>query len=214
MPRPRKILVLGSSGNMGRRYALILKEIGCEVLLADQDVTLTNRAYLCDVADGIVVATPTDTHFTILKSLIEFKKPVLCEKPICKDPKELEQILSWYGSAGIPLDMVNQYAYMEASIKHGEHDTLYNFYNTGKDGLAWDCINIIGLDTTSRISLDNNSPYWRCKINGFQLSIEYVQYAYRDVLLRWMEWFKDESEYIRYAHKKVIDLYHGKFGVY
>jgi len=51
------------------------------------------RAILDDVSiDAVVVATPTNTHFTITKEALSAGKHVLCEKPLTLDPGECLQL--------------------------------------------------------------------------------------------------------------------------
>lgn len=44
--------------------------------------------------DAAVIATPTSTHFELTKYLLENKKHVFCEKPLCDNMKEVEQLQS------------------------------------------------------------------------------------------------------------------------
>ena len=43
--------------------------------------------------DCSIVATPTTTHFEIVKKLLENKKHVLVEKPIALDKKSVEKLI-------------------------------------------------------------------------------------------------------------------------
>ena len=45
-------------------------------------------------ADAFVVATPTSTHFSIVKMLLEHKKHVLCEKPLTSNHEEALRLAS------------------------------------------------------------------------------------------------------------------------
>ena len=43
--------------------------------------------------DGVYIATTNDTHFSFAKLCLENHKPVLCEKPITGNAKELEELI-------------------------------------------------------------------------------------------------------------------------
>ena len=43
--------------------------------------------------DGVYIATTNDTHFSFTKLCLENHKPVLCEKPITGNAKELEELI-------------------------------------------------------------------------------------------------------------------------
>jgi hypothetical protein len=97
--------------------------------------------------------------------LAPYKKPILCEKPVVKDTVTLFQLKQFVETEKVKLFMVNQYAYFKKE-KKGE-SSYYNYYNTGKDGLYWDCIQIIHLAKSS-CKIENTSPIWQCQINGME----------------------------------------------
>ncbi len=53
--------------------------------------------------DAVVVVTPTKTHFTIVTDALNAGKHVLCEKPLCTDPIEGEQLVALAKSKGLVL---------------------------------------------------------------------------------------------------------------
>jgi hypothetical protein len=98
--------------------------------------------------------------------------------------------------------MVNNYAYM---AKDGRGPTIYNHYNSGGDGLYWDCIQLIHL-AKDVIVLENKSPFWKCDINGIRQSKQDVDASYVHMLQDFLEiepqdklWGHDE---IKMAHVK------------
>jgi len=72
---------------MGRRYGAILKYLGHEVVGIDIGNKIPKNL------DLAIVATPTDTHFEICKALSKKHYTYLCEKPISKNPKEIETLI-------------------------------------------------------------------------------------------------------------------------
>jgi hypothetical protein len=197
----KKVAVVGAKGNMGRRYVLILQQYcDCEVVEIEID-----RYRDPSDCDGIIIATPTFAHYDLIKFYAKFGKPILCEKPICKSLDKLKELLAL---PGIDLSMVNQYAFARLDM-FGFSETLaykgktsYNYYSTGKDGLFWDCINIIGLAEYDW-EIRNDSPVWYCQINGWPINRTEIDISYVEMLKAWTNrnWFN--TSYILPAHEKV-----------
>ena len=69
----------------------------------------TTIRYACEAlrVNVAVVATPDDTHYTVLKELANCSlKLVICEKPLCTNLNQAREIVELYKAKGIPL-MVN-----------------------------------------------------------------------------------------------------------
>ena len=43
--------------------------------------------------DAVVVATPTNTHYAIVRDALLANKHVMCEKPLCQTSKEAEELI-------------------------------------------------------------------------------------------------------------------------
>ena len=170
-----RVYLVGYEGNMARRHRACLDYLGIEHCGFDAsridigDTVDTNELKKCD---GIIIATPTSLHENHIKQFACFEKPMLVEKPISLE--------SFFINGG-NVQMVNQYAFC-GPFPGG--DTFYNNWNTGKDGLAWDCINIIGL-ANGRVSLENTSPIWKCCINGKDLTLADVDMSYINMIDSW-----------------------------
>ncbi len=98
------------------------------------------------------------------------------------------------------VQMVNQYKYMQKPYR-GE--TVYDYFKSGSDGLAWDAINICGL-AEGKVTLKNKSPFWQCKLNGAVLSHGLVDHSYIEMVQAWLRDPKSNWAYARKAHEKVI----------
>jgi hypothetical protein len=167
------VCVIGCEGNMGRRYMAILRTLGVEHegydLGKNMKIGPTQFTHF-------IIATPTDTHAEILEWLMT-ERPgrhrILVEKPVCKDPKQVEKLADMADKGGHYVYMVNQYAFRWHSGRgSGGGATLpksslteYDYYQSGKDGLAWDCIQLLHM-AEGEIRLANNSPVRKCTING------------------------------------------------
>lgn len=208
MEKIKKIAVIGGAGNMGRRYCSILRFLGVEYYIIEKG----DKLKIVEGTDGIILSTPTDHHFPMLTLCNEYNLPILCEKPITKKEKELDFILKMRS----PLRMINQYEYFLQENKevkivvakgYENLNTYYNYYNSGQDGIIWDCINLIGLSgLKTNINLKNDSPIWECWINSKKIDREKIDESYIWNLEDWLEKFDDRKDYIKKAHNEVWSL--------
>lgn len=171
-----RILIIGASGNMGKRYAAILKYHDRQVAFADVLDTPKQQAALAAKSDGVIVCTPTDTHAEIIEYL-PADKPILCEKPLTKNVDELDLMLKKR------VQMVFQYSILATAPQPGF--SMYDYYRHGADGLAWDCLQIIGL-AKGECHLAEESPIWRCHINGQRMDIAHMDAAYVHMVRLWL----------------------------
>ena len=198
----KKVAVIGGMGNMGRRYALILKKYcDCEVVVWDLKMGASNIKL--DDCDGFIIATPTDTHYTMIRVFMLYGKPILCEKPVITNQEKFRTLLSF---ESLDLSMINQYEFLVD--EHGEGHTQYNYFKTGGDSLLWDCMNIIGLAKTTH-EVSNDSLIWSCTINGQELSIRDIDMSYIDNIVAWTKGWRNK-EYLIHAHEKVWGLLYAK----
>jgi hypothetical protein len=167
------IYLIGANGNMGRRYACILRYLKHDYI----DLDIHNYDALDIVAKEInpthfIIATPTETHMDIIKEVDKYNVPILCEKPLAKNLKEIKEI----EGVKSPLSMVWNYEFVPYKIfKKG--DTCYNYYNSGKDGLVWDCVQLISL-AQGKITLSNSSPRWKVVINSTNIDRAEIDNSY------------------------------------
>lgn len=159
---------------MGQRYCSILNFLKKEFSVLDID-NLEYRDDLIAKAEKFIIATPTDTHYYWCKLLSEENKPVLCEKPLTKNIEDLEDILESYTPEN--LFMVNNYHYLiRDNLKMGLN-TEWNFYKSGNDGFAWDCIQMF-MESKGKVYLKRDSPLWRCFINGKEINYKDIDKSY------------------------------------
>lgn len=149
----------------------------------------------------MIICTPTDRHVEDVYRAAEFNLPILCEKPLTKDLDLCLEVCDFAEKIGLPLRMVNQYAHLPGKDM-GEGISYYNYWNHGKDGLAWDCISIVGL-ARGQVQLREDSPVWVCGINGAGHYSSEMDYAYVDMLKSWLGGDTYGVPYIRAAHTKV-----------
>jgi len=188
------IAIVGARGNMGQRYASICRYL--EIPWLGFDIDNIDTIYdFKDVLKTVLIASSTESHMQLIEDLKGLDRPMLVEKPITKDPQELERFLA----LKLPVKMVNQYAFLYDDSSSGE--TYYNYWNSGKDGI-FDYINIIGL-AESPPRLMKTSPLWKCQINGKVLSLADMDHAYCDMIWNWVKNPKPDLAYIEKAHRRV-----------
>ena len=195
------ILLIGSEGSMGKRYQSILNYIGKAYVPHDQ-VTGGNYDEKLEKCDHVIIASPTWTHHDYLLSLAGKGKRVLCEKPITHDKKQFNKIVNAWSSGG--LTMMMQYKELLVGHDHKSYngETYYDYYHSGRDGLDWDCIQIIALANT-RPTLNNKSPIWKCCINGVEIERGDMDQAYVNYVQRWLMGADQSIFEIIEAHEKV-----------
>jgi hypothetical protein len=105
--------------------------------------------------------------------------------------------------------MIHQYRHFETN---GNGHSVYDYFKHGNDGLVWDCFQVIAL-AKETIHLSEESPIWHCVINGTQLDLRHMDYAY---LVEIREWLADINhgeepeigwDYIIDSHNKVAAFY-------
>lgn len=197
----KRVTIIGGHGNMGRRYRTILDDLGVKTKLVDiGTVEVANQE-----TDGFIVATPTPTHGEILRDLVEIGAPVLCEKPLSTDLAEVRSIARLYKEHDVPLSLVLQYAELVQPANRGEL-SYYDYWNHGKDGLVWDCFQVIVL-ANGPVALSERSPVWRAMINGHRLSLADMDTAYWKMLARWIINPREQhADKILEMHEKVERL--------
>lgn len=196
------VLIIGSEGSMGKRYQSILRFLGKSFMCVDLHNKNTDYEYMHRRASGFIVATPTGTHHSIIKSLAPNRKPILCEKPVTKSPAEFTDMKVALMENKTPFRMMMQYEMLVGKSRIGP--TFYDYFRHGNDGLIWDCMQIIAL-ARGKVELRENSPIWMCKINGQMLSLSHMDAAYIGYV---QKWFNDPSQdlgYLTAIHQKVQD---------
>lgn len=200
-----KFLLIGSEGSIGSRYKAILDylklDYDCYDPMLGKGIFSINEYRLCT---HVIIASPTDTHLYYLDYLnvVAPEVKVLCEKPISKDIGELE---SFFKVCKLDLVMVNNYSFM-INFFNDKKITKYNFFKTGNDGLAWDCIQLIRI-ANAGIELRNDSPIWQCTINGEKVDNKYIDTSYIHMLKNWMsDYLHNDFDELLEAHKKTEKL--------
>lgn len=212
MKESLKVGLLGSNGSMGRRYKAILNFLG--VSFVEYDPSLTRgkgdlTRFMSVPCTHYIIATPTDTHEEVAAALMQTEgRNLLIEKPVCTSSEDVRSLLEQAKDTSTTITVMMQYKYIDRSeLQNAPTISYYNFYNTGKDGLLWDCFQVIAFDKTGVIKLYNDSPMWSCSINGYQLYQSSVDKAYVTFVRNWLAGNEVQSpEDIIKWHEKVEDL--------
>ena len=71
-----------------------------------------NDLLATDLCDAYVIAAPNDLHSMILKDVIQTDKPILCEKPICTNIPDIEQLIQQSKKHKAIIWVAMEYRYM------------------------------------------------------------------------------------------------------
>lgn len=194
------ILIIGSEGSMGKRYQAILRYLNRSFVCADKQMSGGEMLIAAQRSEGIIIATPTDTHGELIKCLAPLSKPILCEKPIDKDPDQFHEIMEALKAFDTPFRMMMQYEMLISTDSIGH--SHYDYFRHGNDGLYWDCMQIIALARGS-ISIRESSPVWSCKINGKPLNLAHMDAAYIGYVQKWFNKPSQNLAYLEDIHQKV-----------
>ena len=198
--RIKRPLLFGARGNMGSRYAAIFNHLGVKHVPADLGTTYDPNDF-----DAVLIATPTALHVEHIRKFMRRGVPILCEKPICKDLVELDELIRDCERQGTMLQMVSQY---DELVRYGRGPTIYNYFKHGGDGIFWNCMNVL-FHARGSVELREDSPIWRCMINGHELSIADMDHAYIAMIRRWLEEPRADLERIWEGHCKAWELEKG-----
>lgn len=180
---------------MGKRYQAILKYLKMPFYRCDLSVD----AKMNDDVSGIIIATPTNTHPELVRSFLGYRKPILCEKPICKDVNQLKTLLREVAISKTPFQMMYQYKNLVPKFAKGP--SSYDFFRHGNDGLIWDCLQIIGL-AKGELELKETSPIWDCQINGHRIHAGQMDQAYITAVESWLHGHGQDMGAVFAAHEK------------
>lgn len=90
-------------------------------------------------SDGVLVATPTDTHPTLVRACLAAGTPVLCEKPIAADLAAMRQLVDEVEKSTVPVLVGFQRRFDPAMVElhrritAGELGAIYHVRATGFD---------------------------------------------------------------------------------
>lgn len=178
-----RVLLLGDKGSIGRRYASILTYLKIPWVGRDSNTSKLMIDPLDTEYEKAIVAVPTDMHYKYCKALLEMGIPFLCEKPLSKDPEECEDLLrrdkEWIGH------VVCNYQY----VFKGTKPVSYNYYKTGKDGLYWDCAQLIYLN--KGVVIETKSPCLEVVSLNKVISYEEIERSYVSMV---SDWYKGKTE--------------------
>ena len=179
-------LIIGASGSMGARYRSILQYLGEQFVGSDIALGMTEGEIFKKTANAerIILCTPTENHYQWLQKLVPLGKPILCEKPITKSLEELENIFNLLKNYETEFSMTFQYSEL-VRPRVSNWKSEYNYFRTGKDGLYWDCLQIIAL-AQGEVILGNDSPVWKCIINGERINFTDMDIAYLNFVRKWL----------------------------
>lgn len=205
-----RVYIAGCNGGMGRRYTAVLRHLGhvptgFDIPGFHEGHELADKVRIeAESSDAVIIASPTETHISLLDFFAETDRPILCEKPISKNIAEIKRVMARLVRTRTKLRMVSQYDYIVDPDFDGP--TLYDYFKSGPDGLYWDCINVVK-HAKGKVTLRNESPVWNCWINGQKLNLGLMDQAYVEMMKDWLSRpEKINYDAIIHAHEKVARL--------
>jgi len=90
-------------------------------------------------SDGVLVATPTDTHPAMVRRCLATKTPALCEKPIAANLADMAELVGEIDASGVPVLVGFQRRFDPAMVElrrrvvTGDLGTVYHVRATGFD---------------------------------------------------------------------------------
>jgi len=172
-------LIVGYKGQIGTRYQAVFNYLKAPWIGVDIDCVIPDPNDYGDV----LVCVPTDYHFNSSLFYAEDDKRVLCEKPISMEDGQIESLIK----TEYKISMVNNW-WWAIKIRFGHMPRVkiieYNYYNTGKDGMAWDCIQPIFI--ADRVIIKTDSPVFQCHVNGQELTRFFFDASYVEMIKAWL----------------------------
>ena len=165
-----RVLLVGADGRIGRRYKAILKMLKVDVISFD-DPEAHPREVESLVFDKAIIAAPTDLHYAYSMQMARMDKQFLVEKPLSKSLDECMMLGHIFGGY-----VVNNYDYVCKLFTNSAPTIEYDYYNTGDDGMEWDCCQLLYLDPDATIKTE--SPLWKLRINGSRVHYDQLEDSY------------------------------------
>ena len=172
------IALIGGEGSIGRRYAAILRYFDMKYVVVDPVREDYDRALRVKV-ERAIVCTPTAMHYQGVKWCMEKDIPILCEKPLSINQRECFE-LGRYKKGFV----VNNYQHVFQRFQNEKFNIKYNYYNTGKDGVAWDCCQLIYMDP--KVEIRTDSPILTIWVNNSRITHENIERGYMTMIRAFM----------------------------
>lgn len=155
------VVVMGSNGAIGKRYCAVLRYLGINPIEIDINSTITLKQ-ASERTNIAINCTPTESHLSINLDLISYDFRILCEKPCCLSPIEVDDLKKFTKK----LTEVNNWAYTFPSktIKPGNHTIVYDYFMPGKEKLKYNLWQPIILSKNIPI-IGTKSPVFKCYID-------------------------------------------------
>lgn len=171
------ILLIGSEGSIGRRYRAVLEALGIPYRGKEKedpwDFSCITKA---------IIASPTFLHFDHASKVAAEGIPFLCEKPMCFESNLIRRLQKTTYKGFV----VNNWAQLawNADLPSSPKKITYDFYNTGRDGLLWDTIQLIYLAKiyNAELSVDTRSYFWDAHFDQTPIPYREIEHSYAQMV--------------------------------
>jgi hypothetical protein len=142
-----------------------------------------------DGCEKAIVCTPTSDHLATLVKMQGYEGDILCEKPLVMGNEiDIGFFFATMRALKLNVRMVCNWAFTAPNFIDKPESRIieYDNYNTGKDGMAWDCIQLIYIAKGFPI-LKTKSPFLDCKIDGERVDEADIAYSYVAMIEAWLK---------------------------
>lgn len=126
--------IVFGNGKWSQNHQKALRELGIKYTALDIDYMYDAKHLIESNPDAVVVACSTVNHFPILELCLENNVPVFCEKPVCLEKWQLQEMTSWIDINKPLLFMSGHQLLFDETIQalHSKNESLYiNCLRTG-----------------------------------------------------------------------------------
>jgi hypothetical protein len=183
----QNVVLLGHTGNIGRRYNYLLRRLGINVIGWDLS-NINDRIPVCP--DHLyLVATPTDLHVRHVEEIICYDKSadILVEKPLCM-PRDISTLEKLEAGSDCIIRMVNNWAYVIPGLSLFSHDIVYRYWNHGgkEADVHWTLCQAFALSKPGCLSYHFDSPVFDVRIDGCPVTQAMFDMSYLSMLQAWL----------------------------
>lgn len=178
----KRVLLVGSSGAIGRRYKAILNYLNVDVLECDPESGTGDNIF--NKTDGVLVASPTTTHRSILEYVLKHDVPVLCEKPLCASLEECYHAIH-LPNAKRRLYMVDNWVHMLGGFRKNYVIKYRNWY-MGKESFAFNMAQPIYLTSLGKLQVNKNYPMFEAHVDDKIYTAYEIEKSYVEMIEKWI----------------------------
>lgn len=182
MEQKPKVLIIGSKGNIGRRYVSIMQTYNIDGYEYDIINIKESVHDLIDKSTHVLIATPPESHVHYINLALSKGKYVLCEKPISYNLDDIKYLHNHPNKD--KLNMVCNWIFLpqyDIILQPNSYTIEYNWFYYGKN--AWDLIQPLYLSHTFTY---HSYPLFSVKVDNEMFTQQDFNYSYLKMIKAWL----------------------------